>query len=155
MTTNSIQPHHVGISVANLKESIAWYKKHLDCTLESEYDFPMLKAKIAFVKNGDFRIELFEHYETQPLAEHRKHPLTDMQHQGMLHVCFQMENGLEGMFDRFKKDGVDVVMGPMMSPPKDAIMGFIRDNTGNLIEFIQLLKQNSEEKSQANGAAVS
>jgi hypothetical protein len=30
-------------------------------------------------------------------------------------------------------------MGPVLSPPKDAMMGFIRDNTGNLIEIIELL----------------
>lgn len=137
MTTNSIQPHHVGISVANLKESIAWYKKHLDCELESEYDFPMIKAKIAFVKKGNFRIELFEHYETKPLSEHRKHPLTDMQHQGTLHICFQMQDGLAELFEKFKREGVEIVMGPAPSPPNDATMGFIRDNTGNLIEFIQ------------------
>lgn len=150
-----IRPHHVGISVGNLKESIAWYEKYLDFKLESEYDFPAIKAKIAFIQKGDFRIELFEHYETQSLAEHRKHPLTDMQHQGILHVCFQMENGLEELFDRFKKEGVEVVMGPMLSPPKDATMGFIRDNTGNLIEFIQPLNKGVENENKANGVAIS
>ena len=135
-----ITPHHVGISVGNLRESIAWYQKHLDCKLESEYDFPAIKTKIAFVKKDHFSIELFEHYETQSIAEHRKHPLTDMQYQGILHLCFQVESGLESLFEQFKQQGVDIVMGPMLSPPKDALMGFIRDNTGNLIEFIQFLK---------------
>lgn len=132
-----LRPHHVGISVGDLKESIAWYQQHLGFELESEYDLPEIKTKIAFVERGDFRIELFEHYETNILADHRKHPLTDMQQQGTLHICFQMENGLEDLFARFKEEGVDVVMGPMPSPPNDAIMGFIRDNTGNLIEIIQ------------------
>ena len=141
MINSSLQPHHVGISVANLKESIAWYEKHLDCSLESEYDFPMIKAKIAFVKMGNFRIELFEHYDTRSLADHRKHPLTDIQYQGTLHICFHMESGLEDQFKKFEQEGVDIVMGPMLSPPKDAMIGFIRDNTGNLIELIQLIKK--------------
>ena len=135
-----MKPHHVGISVGNLKESIAWYQKHLDCELESEYEFPGIKSKIAFIRRGDFRIELFEHYHTQPLADHRKHPLTDMQHQGTLHICFQLESGLEDLFEQFSREGVTIVMEPRLSPPKDAMMGFIRDNTGNLIEIIQLLK---------------
>lgn len=139
MSKRSLQPHHVGISVANLQESISWYEEHLGCELESEHNFPMLKAKIAFVRNGDFRIELFEHYDSQPLAEHRKYPLKDMQYQGTLHICFQLESGLEDMFRQFQLEGVDIVMGPMLSPPKDAMMGFIRDNTGNLIEIIQPL----------------
>ena len=138
---NSTVPHHVGISVADLKASIAWYEKHLGFKLEKEYEFPAIKAKIAFLRKNDFRIELFEHYESEPLADYRKHPLTDMQRQGTLHICFAMDSGLEELFEKFKAEGVAVAMGPMLSPPKDAMMGFIRDNTGNLIEFIQPLEE--------------
>jgi len=136
-----IQPNHVGISVANIKESIAWYKKHLGCVLESEDDFSEIKTKIAFLSMGNFRIELFEHYNTQKIQDYRKHPLTDMQHQGTLHICFSMENGITGLFENFKTAGVKILMGPILSPTKDALMGFISDNTGNLIEFIQPLKK--------------
>lgn len=136
----NIEPNHVGISVANMNDSIAWYTKHLGCTLESEQDYPELKSKIAFLSMGNFRIELFEHYETQRIQDHRKHPLTDMRYQGTLHICFSMQDGLEDMFAKFKDDRINIVMGPVLSPPKDALMGFINDNTGNLIEFIQPLK---------------
>ena len=133
-------PHHVGISVANMEESIQWYQTHLKGRLEYVKDFPPLKAKIAFIKIGDFKIELFEHYETKALNDYRKHPLTDMQYQGTLHICFEVKEGIEVFFEKLKTNEVDIVMGPMLSPPKDAMMGFIRDNTGNLIEVIQMMK---------------
>ncbi len=132
----NLKPHHVGISVANLNESIVWYIKHFDCTLESINEFPEIKTKIAFLFNNDFRFELFEHYETQKISEHRMHPLTDMQYQGTLHICF-ISNNIEATFKKFSEEGVEIVIGPMLSPPKDALMGFIKDNSGNLIEFIQ------------------
>ncbi len=140
MTKPYLKPHHVGISVANLDESIAWYQKHLGFELLWRNDFPMIHTKIAFLRHGNFDIELFEHDDSKPLADYRKQPLTDMQHQGTKHICFVMENGLEMLHEGFVTEGVDIAMSLRESPPKDALMCFIRDNTGNLIEIIQLIQ---------------
>jgi methylmalonyl-CoA/ethylmalonyl-CoA epimerase len=133
-----LKPHHVGISVANMEESIAWYQKYLDFELVSSKDFPPINTKIAFLKHGDFQVELFEHYDSKPLADYRKQPLTDIQHQGTKHICFVVEKRLEALYKRLNTEGVDVAMSLRESPPKDALMCFVRDNTGNLIEIIQL-----------------
>ncbi len=136
MNDTYLKPHHVGISVANIDESIVWYQKYLNFTLLWQNDFPMIQTKIAFLRHGSFDIELFEHYETKKLADY----MTDIQYQGTKHICFVMENGLETLFERLDTEGVDIAMSLRESPPKDALMCFIRDNTGNLIEIIQLLK---------------
>jgi methylmalonyl-CoA/ethylmalonyl-CoA epimerase len=128
----------VGISIQNMQESIDWYKEILGFEFIWERDFPEIKTKIVFLQQGDFKIELFEHYQTQALAAERKHPLSDMQQQGTKHICFEVKS-LEKIFEVFKEKKVDIVMGPLLSPPKDAMMGFIRDNTGNLIEIIELI----------------
>jgi methylmalonyl-CoA/ethylmalonyl-CoA epimerase len=133
-----LKPHHVGISVANMPESIAWYQKMLDFELLWCKDFSMINTQIAFLKHGDFHVELFEHYDTKKLAKHRKMPLTDMQHQGTKHICFVLEKDLEMLYNTLVTEGVDIAMSLRESPPKDALMCFIRDNTGNLIELIQL-----------------
>ena len=137
--TPYLKPHHVGISVANMDRAIAWYQKHLDFELLWCNDFPMIHTKIAFLRHGSFDIELFEHHNIHALAEYRKQALTDIQFQGTKHICFVMESGLEALHERFVTEGVDIAMSLRMSPPKDALMCFIRDNTGNLIEIIQLL----------------
>lgn len=133
-----LKPHHVGISVANMEESIVWYQKHLDFELLWCKDFPPIHTKIAFLKHGDFQVELFEHCDSKILEDYRKNPLTDIQFQGTKHICFVMENGLEMLHERLITEGVDIAMSLCESPPKDALMCFIRDNTGNLIEIIQL-----------------
>jgi methylmalonyl-CoA/ethylmalonyl-CoA epimerase len=135
----NLKPHHVGISVANIKEAIAWYETNLGFGFLWQKDFPEIKTNIAFLKNGDFQIELFEHFETKPLEDYRKNPLTDIQQQGTKHICFVMETGLEELYEQLVRNGVDVAMSLRASPPKDALMCFVRDNTGNLIEIIQLL----------------
>ena len=135
-----LKPHHVGISVANMDESIAWYQKNLDFELLWSKDFPPINTKIAFLKHGDFHIELFEHYHTTNLAEYRKQPLTDIQYQGTKHICFVLEHDLEKLYNYFVREEVDIAMSLRESPPKDALMCFIRDNTGNLIEIIELKK---------------
>ena len=131
-----LKPLHVGISVANMDASIKWYQDKLDCELMWCREFPALKTKIAFLKHGDFEVGLFEHFDSIALPEERKLPISDLQTQGTKHVAFGVED-IETLFKRFHTEGVDVVFGPVESPPKDAFFGFIRDNSDVLIEFIE------------------
>ena len=140
MKHSKLKPLHIGISVANMQESIAWYEEILDFELMWVKDFPELKAKIAFLKNDNFQIELFEAYETVALPRERLLPITDLQTQGTKHIAFGTED-IVALFEKFKTKNVDIVFGPMESPPKDALFGFIRDNSGVLIEFIEQYKK--------------
>jgi hypothetical protein len=63
-----------------------------------------------------------------------------MQVQVTKHICFIIENGIEEFYQKLAEGGVDIAMSLRLSPPKDAMMFFIRDNTGNLIESIEILK---------------
>jgi catechol 2,3-dioxygenase-like lactoylglutathione lyase family enzyme len=56
------------------------------------------------------------------------------------HICFVLDAGLEDLYKRLDTQGVDIAMSLRKSPPKDALMCFIRDNTGNLIELIQMIE---------------
>jgi methylmalonyl-CoA/ethylmalonyl-CoA epimerase len=134
-----LKPHHVGISVANMAESIAWYQRMLDFELLWCEDFPMIRTQIAFLKHGDFKVELFQHYDSKPLDASRKQPLTDIQFQGTKHICFVLEKDIEMLYKTLVEFGADIAMSLRESPPKDALMCFIRDNTGNLIELIQMV----------------
>jgi methylmalonyl-CoA/ethylmalonyl-CoA epimerase len=127
-------PLHVGISVANIEESIAWYKEILGFEKRTlEYIEP-LKCKVAFIKNGDFEIELFQHDETLALPEERRHPNTDIQTQGTKHICFENDN-VTALAVNLRNKGVDVILGPI-TMENDTVI-FIGDNNGTLIEFIQ------------------
>lgn len=129
-----LKPLHTGISVRNLDEAIDWYNKVLGFELVFKKDFSMLSSNIAFIRLKDFEIELFEHYDTQPTPAERRVPQEDIKTQGTKHICFNTDD-IDALFTDFKSKDVDIVFGPQTM--EDTSMGFIRDPSGCLIEFIQ------------------
>jgi len=129
-----IKPLHVGISVNNLDESIEWYDKNLDFKLVSRQHVPFLDANLAFLKNGDMQIELFEYKEPRPLPADRNHPDEDIKTIGTKHVAFGTDD-LQQLLARFRGNGVDIVFEKVT---EGMPLCYVRDNSGVLIEFIQV-----------------
>lgn len=134
-----LRPLHAGISVANIEESIKWYQDVLDFELLWVKDVPPLNCTLGFIKHGDFEIELFQHNETIALPSERREPNSDIQTQGTKHIAFETMD-IESLFNKFKEKNVDIVFGPVLQPLDGKTMGFIRDNNGTLLEFIQPTK---------------
>ena len=131
-----MKPLHCGISVADMQASVDWYTNMLGFKLKSRRKVDMLKCEVAFLGMGDFELELFCHQETIPLPPDRREPNKDIQTQGIKHVCYAVED-VSHLLDNLRKKGADIVFGPMEM--EGTLVGFIRDNTGNLIEFMQKL----------------
>jgi len=129
-----ITPLHIGISVADIEESITWYREMLGFEMLSNDYVEPLKCRIAFLGNGGFAIELFQHDDTIAIPKERLHPNTDIQTQGTKHICFANDNVLE-LVEKLKGKGVDIALGPL-NMGTDTVL-YIRDNNGTLIEFIQ------------------
>lgn len=128
------KPLHVGISVRNMEEALNWYEKNLGFTLVEDDGFiPPLGARICFVQNGDFQLELFEYEQPKPLPEDRLTPNSDLQTIGTKHVAFEVERMAE-MRARLVENGVDIAHEVEMNGNK---VMFIRDCSGVLIELIE------------------
>ena len=128
------KPLHVGISVRNMEEALNWYEKNLGFTLVEDDGFiPPLGARICFVQNGDFQLELFEYEQPKPLPEDRLTPNRDLQTIGTKHVAFEVECMAE-MRARLVESGVDIAHEVEMNGNK---VMFIRDCSGVLIELIE------------------
>ncbi len=128
------KPLHVGISVRNMEEALNWYEKNLGFTLVEDDGFiPPLGARICFVQNGDFQLELFEYEQPKPLPEDRLTPNRDLQTIGTKHVAFEVERMAE-MRARLVENGVDIAHEVEMNGNK---VMFIRDCSGVLIELIE------------------
>lgn len=124
---------HVGISVGNMEEALDWYKKNLDFELEKDDYVPPLGARICFIRNGDFQIELFQYDDPKPIPADRLTPNSDLQTIGTKHVAFQVPD-MKALKEKFLANGVDIAHEVMMEG--NNVM-FVRDNSGVLIEFIQ------------------
>lgn len=129
-----VKPLHVGISVPDVSASIVWYTEMLGFRLVSDRYFEKLPARIAFMEQGDFSIELFEVEGAKPLPEDRRVPNLDIRTHGTKHVAYAVKD-LETLMDTLKSKGVDVAMDFFLM--EGDLVAFIRDNAGNLIELIQ------------------
>ena len=128
-----ITPAHYAISVADLDESIAWYEEMLGFQLiEKSYAGPP-QSTIAILQNGDFRMELFLHDDTQPMPEFFRDPDAHPRQQGPQHIAFWVDD-LDGLMEQLTAKGVKVLVGPV-------VMGgtklyYIADNSGIPIELM-------------------
>lgn len=128
-----LKPLHAGISVADMDESIRWYGDVLGFEFVRLDEVEQLGAKIAFLRHGDFEIELFEHRDRRPVPDDRRHPDTDMVTQGTKHIAFAVAD-FEDAVARLRQKGVDFAKEPfeMTGTP----VCFIRDPSGTVIELI-------------------
>ena len=139
-TDISLKPLHLGISVPDMDESIAWYADILGFSLISDKYMEPIKARVAFLKHDDFSIELFEIAGAMPLPEERREPNLDIQTHGTKHLAFAVSE-IRAFVDRLKEKNVDIAMD--IFPVKEDLVCFIRDNSGNLIELIQTTEQHT------------
>jgi methylmalonyl-CoA/ethylmalonyl-CoA epimerase len=126
--------HHGAVSVANLDASIDWYRRVLEFDLEQTFEIPGQQTKVAMLKRGDLRVELFESAGSKPLHTDRKYPNSDFRTQGNLHFAFAVPD-VRAFAAMLAERGADIVwVRDFDSRPPNA---FIRDNAGNLIEFVE------------------
>jgi methylmalonyl-CoA/ethylmalonyl-CoA epimerase len=133
-----VRPHHVGISVADLEASIAWYDEYLGFALESVVRIPEDEGgRVAMLVNeGGFRVELFELPGAAPLPDERRHPASDLRTHGVKHLAYQVE-GIEAWQDRLRELGANIVWD--LRVHEDVKVIFLTDNTGNLVELVEPL----------------
>jgi len=125
--------HHGGVSVPDLDDAIAWWHDVLGFEVEKRFPIPTIPAEVAMLRNGPLHIELFEVPEAKSLPAERRMPDSDVHTHGNKHVSFAVGNVRE-FAQELEKRGADIVW------VKEMVHGaniFIRDNVGNLIEFVQ------------------
>ncbi|MBV8144948.1 MAG: VOC family protein [Gammaproteobacteria bacterium] len=140
--------HHVGISVANLERSIAFYRDLLGLQVIQQvpmrganYDAIMgLKGtdgRIAVLRTGNFEIELLE-FQRPPSRPAQPHHVSD---QGISHFAVHVED-IPGLHARLIAAGVRVHSAPVYFASCATTAVYFCDPDGNYIEMI-------EEKAQA------
>jgi methylmalonyl-CoA/ethylmalonyl-CoA epimerase len=127
--------HHGGVSVPDLEAAIDWYAKVLGFTEEKRFTIPPAPAKVAMIRKGPLRFELFEVEGAAPLPESRRMPIPDLRTHGNKHVAFQVAD-LDAFLTEMESKGADVAFVVREDFGKGC---FIRDCAGNLIEFVEKL----------------
>ncbi len=133
MSEVPIRLHHGAVSVPNLDESIAWYQKMLGFEVEQRVRIPGQPVEFAMLKRGDLRVELFAAENSKPMEANRREPNTAFLTQGSLHFAFAVPDA-RALAESLREHGADIVWIRDFPWGSNA---FIRDNAGNLIEFVQ------------------
>ncbi len=133
MNNNVCSVLHVGISVNNMEESLAWYEKNLGFVKNKDEYVTALSSRICFIVKDGFEIELFQYDEPKSIPEERLTPKSDLQTVGTKHIAFATDN-MAALKERFIRGDVDIAHEVQMEG-KSVI--FIRDNSGVLIELIE------------------
>lgn len=141
MSKHEFWHHHLGVSVPDLEESIAWWDRVLNFKLEHRGHIPTIPADIAFVRNGAMRVELFEATGAAPLPEGRRIPDEDIRTHGNKHVSFVCES-VDAFAEKLRERNADIVWIKDFGDGRKNI--FLRDNAGNLIEFVEGPRPNGE-----------
>jgi methylmalonyl-CoA/ethylmalonyl-CoA epimerase len=136
--------HHAGVSVPDLEEAIAWWRKVLGFEVAKRFPIPAIPAEVAMLQNGPLHVELVHVPGANPLPEERRTPDRDLHTHGNKHVAFGVRNVREFAAELTRR-GADIVWVREMPHGSNI---FIRDNAGNLIEFVE------EPKSTAASALL-
>jgi methylmalonyl-CoA/ethylmalonyl-CoA epimerase len=125
--------HHGGVSVPDLDAAIAWWQSVLGFDVVKRFPIPAIPAEVAMLRNGPLHIELFQVPGAKPLPEERRMPDTDVKTHGNKHVSFAVDSVRE-FAAVLRQRGADIVWVREMPHGSNI---FIRDNVGNLIEFVE------------------
>jgi len=129
-----LRPHHGGISVPDLDASIAWYRDMLGFAVDMVMDIPADTGRLAMLKNGDFRVELFEVPGAAPLPDDRRYVDRDIRTHGMKHIAYLVRD-VKSLIEELRARGVDIVWEVQEHGGMKA--AFVRDNSGNLVELME------------------
>jgi catechol 2,3-dioxygenase-like lactoylglutathione lyase family enzyme len=137
MTQLRLRLHHFGLSVADLDTTIAWYIEKLGFERDYAYQIPPLQARVAFLRLGDLRVELFEVRGAAPAPSSASTPASDLGVHGLKHVALAVED-IEVARDHLQARGVEFVTDVAVVPASNTERyAFFRDNNGILIELFE------------------
>lgn len=137
--------HHVGISVASLERSIAFYTELLGMEvaaqpfplngpdLEQIMALPDLQGRMCVVRKDSLLIELFEFAQPKPLAKDVNYPVSNY---GISHFGIEVDN-VDNAYQRLLAAGVQF-HSPVMSFQRGVKATYGRDPDGNVFELLEM-----------------
>lgn len=134
---------HVGISVASLERSVAFYRDLLGLKVVEEVSFQGeryeailglkgARGRIAILKSGNLAVELFEFDEPTPKPADRRRPVAD---HGITHIAIEVDD-IAALYARLEAAGVTFHCPPIHFPAC-ATATYARDPDGNVVELLQ------------------
>lgn len=129
------QLHHFALVVEDLDAAVTWYRDMLDFDEERAFGFPEAGVRIAhLVTASGVRVELIEQQGSAPSPDTGRGVFEALYTRGVKHVGFLVKD-IESTLAHLREKGVEVVLDVTTVEPAGVQNFWVRDNSGNLIEF--------------------
>jgi catechol 2,3-dioxygenase-like lactoylglutathione lyase family enzyme len=135
---------HTALSVPDMDAALAFYSGVLGFEvlmnfawpsgakpLDALVGLPDSASKVAMLRKGDTRIEIFEYTNPKGRAQDPDRPVCD---HGIIHLCLAV-SGIESEYERLRKAGVRFNSAPINLGREVCVYG--RDPFGNVIELLE------------------
>jgi lactoylglutathione lyase len=124
---------HTSIRTGNLEKSIGFYTKHLGLKVISRREIPQNDAVIVFLRDPEARGATLE---LTFLRKQKSFIQADYENRLFDHLAFEVKNMAETIA-AMKKQGVVITDEPFRLSPNGALIAFVEDPDGTLIELIE------------------
>ena len=132
----SLHIDHVALNVPDYEATLAWYRDKLDATIEREWtvdSFPDLK--LAYLQVQGFRIEIVSSTQPRLGMPGTKDFGEGLRTSGIGHFCFRVDD-VDATLAELNRRGVPAFVELGSYPDAGVRLCFVKDNNGNLIEFV-------------------
>ena len=133
---SQIRAEHVMISTDDYDGTIAWYREMLGFAVRHEWTVPEFPGvQLAYIELNGFIIEVVG--TPQAFQERATPPdlATALSDRGFGHLAF-LAADVDAVAAELARRGAEIVLPPTSFPDSGRRLIFIRDNNGNLIEFL-------------------
>lgn len=143
---------HIGVSVPDLEAATVWYQRAFALTVASDFSVPGadLRGRMLLHETG-FRIELLERVSARA-GLRAAHPNEAALTHGYGHMCFRTDD-VAAAFAELIAAGAVSRVEPCPSPRPGAMMAWVSDPFGNLIELIDRQESAAPGKEPDRGPA--
>lgn len=135
----SMHIDHVMLSVPNYQETLQWYQENFDATIEKEWTVEELPdLKLAYLNIYGFRLEIVGSSISVPGMPNFSDFGQSLRTSGIGHFCFRVDS-VDTVISQLKNRGVEIFVEAANYPNVGVRLCFVKDNNGNLIEFVETL----------------
>jgi glyoxylase I family protein len=127
----AISHDHIAMRVVDYDGTVAWYHEKLDFELDQEWPFGDMR--LAYMHNGSAKIEILGGSTAEPQEQVDSLEPT-LRHEGLNHFCLRVDD-LDLTLAELEARGVPLLGEPFVVEEIGRRLAFIKDNSGNRIEF--------------------
>lgn len=135
---SAVRPYTIGIVVSDIEKATVWYERALELKVYKKMDFPDYDGlKIYFLEGPHFQLELIAKDTSFSIDEYVEgYNINDKPMIGLAKVAFRVPDIVAAQ-KRLADLGAEEVLGITESDEFDNTFFIVRDQDGNVLQFIQ------------------